>query len=136
MKWLENATKRLHEFNEKTQQEAEGTKAESMKEKIFNGIGLIIGGAFGYYTGLKLIIPFAFAFLCGWVANKFIKSSLSKYVIPAFAVQMGQALFILMATIVDGFTTPLLFEESIFIVILLWMLLRPNLFPIIVMPPL
>lgn len=109
----------------------ENAKKESIKDKIGSVIGWVIGGAFGYYTGIMFIIPAALAFLCGWIAYKFIKSPLSKNIIPAFVVQMGQALGMLLV-VLAGYSA-LLFEPLLFIAVLLWMLLRPNLFNIILL---
>jgi len=104
---------------------------ESVKDKIGTVIGWIVGGAFGYYTRINLLIPLGLAFLCGWIANKFIKSPLSKKMIPAFAVQMGQAFWILLAILI-GYPT-MVFEPILFIAVSIWMLFYPSLFPVILL---
>lgn len=106
-------------------------EADSIKYKIGTGIGWIIGVIIGYYTGLNLIIPLVLAFLSGWLANKFIKlSPLSKSMIPAFAVQCGQMLWMFLA-IFWGSPAKIILELITVIAALAWLLMRPSLMPVV-----
>jgi len=110
----------------------EKAKEESIKDKIGTGIGWVIGGAIGYYTGLNFLIPFGLALLSGWIANKIIKSSFSKAMIPAFAVQCGQMLWMFLA-ILWGYPASIIIELILVIIVLVWLLMRPSLIPVILL---
>jgi len=111
----------------------EKAKKQSTREKIGTGIGWIVGGAIGYYTQLNLLIPLGLALLSGWCVNKMIKSPFSKAMIPSFAVQLGQVLWVLLAFLLVGVQVSILLEVVLVTIVLVWLLMRPSLTPVILL---
>jgi len=62
-------------------------------------VGLGVGLGVGRYAGFALLFPAGFALLVGWVLSKTVPAR-SKPIIPASAVQAGQALWMLLGMVI------------------------------------
>ncbi len=108
------------------------TAEKGVLNKVFGVGGAIVGVAVGTYSGINLLLPLAAALLCGWLAYKWVKPE-AKSMVPAFAVQAGHGLWMLLGVIVVGVFNPTLLDVVILAAGLTWLLARPGLGPVVLL---
>jgi hypothetical protein len=91
-----------------------------------------LGKKVGGYLGLYLIIPLALILLCGWIANKTVRSS-AKPIVPTIALQAGHALWMGLSALIINQWGLVIGDIVIIAVGLVWLLNQLSINPVIML---
>jgi hypothetical protein len=99
-------------------------KVKSSGEQLGSVLGSIFGIGVGWYCGIHLVIPLAFAFGIGWLLTKIPQSPTTFRL--AWAVQAGHALSMMTGVIFTGLWSQVAMDLVVLTVGLAWLWARPN----------
>lgn len=95
-------------------------------------LGGLLGAALGRYVGLNILIPLVVAFLVGWVMG-FVVTPIERPIVPAVAVQVGHLAWMLFGALLVRAFDAVLIDAVILGVGVVWLVIRPGLFPVLVL---
>lgn len=89
----------------------------------------IVGAALAYYSGLIWLFPLAPSVILWWGGRK-VLSEQKQFFVPVFAVQLGQVLWFISASIFARVLAPIdILEAFIVSGLAVWLLLKPGALP-------
>jgi hypothetical protein len=94
--------------------------------------GGILGWVVGNYAGFNLVIPVVLALIIGLIASRVVNEQ-SRTMLPAFALQAGHMLWMLLEILYAGAFHPAILHVIIVAIGLGWLIARPGLLPVILL---
>lgn len=110
--------------------DAKGEKGKtSPLAEARNLVGSLLGAALGWYCGVIFLVPFVASLAVTWAARTLFKQE-RKRVLPAFGIQGGQFIWLLVGALLQHRVDTYLLDMAWLLGGLIWLAARPGLLPV------